>query len=78
MARSSNNNLNYGKVTEESVTSVPRKSIVADSEIDYGRQSILGRTKITKSDRREKNTDQKLDDQVKTTGACCNTKCLIF
>jgi len=36
-ARSSNNNLNYGKVTEESVTSVPRKSIVADSEIDYGR-----------------------------------------
>ena len=61
-ARSSNNNLNYGKVTEESVTSVPRKSIVAENEIDYGRQSILGRTKITKSDRRDKNADQKLDE----------------
>ena len=54
--------MNYGKVTEESVASAPRKSIVAESEIDYGRQSILGRTKITKSDRREKNTDQKLDE----------------
>ena len=54
---SSSSNLNHGKVTEESVTSGTRKSIVADADMDYGRQSILGRTKITKSEKREKNAD---------------------
>lgn len=49
-------NLNYTKVTEESVTDLTRKSIVDDGDIDYGRQSILGRTKIAKntSEKREK------------------------
>lgn len=53
---SSANNLNYTKVTEESVTDLTRKSVVDGGDIDYGRQSILGRTKITKntSEKREK------------------------
>ena len=58
----SSNNLNQDKVTEESVQSDKKKSIVANDELDYGRQSILGRTKITKNEKRERNTEQKLDD----------------